>query len=395
MRIARPGSIIKVLDRLTARHLAMLFLLPFAYGTVRQILKASHWFTDFEAVSCSAQALNAGHSLYTGGFVCPGASPTDYVYTPDAAWLFARLQQSFGITFLTAAYGGIYFYIAYRIFRALLAADGRLRARAPFLAVLSASALTYGNISVVIHGLIFLGIRLIKNWPILLLLIVVPSAALKPTFSVYIVLFLFFKRPIWQRLALAGAGVVGIAGYFAYFRSSDPLVFGEWQRVTHFYGLVAYRGHGFLGLPYVSGVDQTGVLLALYCVFAAVLLSAGLIVATHCLEREEDRLALGIAVCVLLYPRLSFYDGYTLPFGLAAAVGCFERFGRFEARHLALLVQAAYLVCAPIGGRLGGRLVFDFDCILLLFLATMAIVARHRSGVGWLKSNAVQRIALE
>ncbi|MBV9758738.1 MAG: hypothetical protein JO047_16970 [Alphaproteobacteria bacterium] len=88
---------------------------------------------------------------------------------------------------------------------------------------------------------------------------------------------------------------------------------------------------------------------------------------------------MGIATCLLLYPRLMGYDVFTLPFGLAVAVSCFQRLGRFEAQHLAWAVRAVCGVCgllSLIGGRLGEKLFFGFSCLLLFFLAATAVSAK-------------------
>jgi hypothetical protein len=355
-------------------------LLPFLIGIVRGFLKPPRWpwFMDFDALSCSGVALNTGQPIYSGGLVCPGARPTSFVYTPVVAHVVAVLERHFGISFFTAVYGAAFFLVVVMVARTLLADDGRLANRAPFLADLSADLLHSGNVSIILHGVFLVGRRRLAGWPGALALMVMLAGIAKPPFAVYAVLLLFLERPVWQRLALAAAaGAVPVA-YCLYFRTAQPELFQQWSHLISFYGLEAQRGSGFLGLPWVSSITWVPALAALYAVYAALVLGAGLALAHLRLTREMDRLALGIAVCLLLYPRLLGYDVYTLPVGMGVAVSTFRGIGRATPAHLSLVLCVSMIVFTFIGGRAGGLAVIRTDVLLLLGLAAMAVIESRK-----------------
>ena len=162
----------------------------------------------------------------------------------------------------------------------------------------------------------------------------------------------------------------------------------------HFYGIVAERGNGFLGLPIIIHIASQPVIAACYALFVFIILSSGLIIAELCVKDPVEKLLLGITTCLLLYPRLLGYDLFTLPFGLAVAVSCFDRIGAFQARHLARLLQLVCAVLAIIGGRAGERMLFDFYCTLLVLLAIAAISTKVKSGHKFTGQNSAGPIAI-
>jgi hypothetical protein len=327
----------------TPKRLALVMLLPFMIGIVRNFLKpaGSPWFMDFDAVSCAGVAVNTGQPIYSGGLVCPGARPTSFIYTPVVAHVVAVFERHFGVSFFAALYGAAFFLVVVMVARVLLREDRQLANRAPFLADLSA-------------------------WPIALAVLVMLAGVAKPPFAVYAALMLFLKRPAWQRLALAfAAGAVPVA-YCLYFRIAHPELFEQWSRLISFYGLHAQRGAGFLGLPWVSSITWIPGLASLYAAYAALMIAAGLALAHLRLSCEMDRLALGIAICLLLYPRLTGYDLYTLPVGMGVAVGTFRGVGRVTHAHLSWALCVLMVTATFIGGRAGSLLATRIEVILLL-----------------------------
>lgn len=363
----------------TPRRLALVMLLPFLIGIVKEILKPAQWswFQDFDAVSCAGVAVNTGQPIYAGGLVCPGASPTSFIYTPIVAHLAAAFEGRFGFSFFAALYGAAFCFVVAKVAAALLADDRYLAARAPFLAGLSASLLHSGNLSIIFHGIVLVARRRLAVWPLALALVVIFAGIAKPPFTVYAALLLFLDRPLWQRLALAAfAGAVPVL-YVMHFRIAEPALFGQWLHLVSFYGLEAERGAGFLGLPWISSISWLPGLAMLYAVYAALMIGAGLALARLRLDSESDRLALGIAVCLLLYPRLRGYDLYTLPVGMGVAVATFRGFGRITVGHLAWAVGVTLVLFALIGGRMGTLMATTTDMVLLLGLAAVAVMERQ------------------
>jgi hypothetical protein len=362
------------------RFLALLFSLPFIYGSVVELWRGRHWFDDFEAVSCAGQTLIAKRPLYVSHFSCPNMAPTAYVYPPAIARLLAEVQAYFGLTFEIFAYAGVFCFVVYNVLRLLIKPDSTINARAPFIVEIPGSALPSGNISIVLHGLIFLCGRWFLRTPVLLLPVVVIAAIFKPTFAVYLAVFLFIKRPLPERLALMLIGAAVVAGYFVMFYLTDRGDYVNWQALAHFFGIVAERGNGILGMPGIANISDPVILAGCYGIFAAIILASGLILSEFCIENALDRFMLGISICLLLYPRPMGYDLLTLPFGLGVAVSCFGRIGNFHARHLARILQVICPILMAIGGRAGERMCFELYCVLLVALAVAAVLMTARLG---------------
>ena len=362
------------------RFLALLFSLPFIYGSIVELWRGRYWFDDFEAVSCAGQTLNAKLPLYISHFSCANMAPTAYVYPPALARILAEVQAYFGLTFEIFAYAGGFFFVVYNVLRLLIKPDSTINARAPFIVEIPGSALPSGNISIVLHGLIFLCGRWFLRAPVLLLPVVVAAAIFKPTFAVYLAVFLFVKRPLPERLALMLIGAAIVAGYFVMFYLTDRVDYANWHALAHYFGIVAERGNGILGMPGIANISNPVLLAGCYGIFAAMILSSGLILSEFCVENAMDRFMLGISICLLLYPRPMGYDLLTLPFGLGVAVSCFGRIGDFHARHLARILQVVCPILMAIGGRAGERMFFELYCVLLIALAVAAVLMNARSG---------------
>ncbi len=362
------------------RFLALLFSLPFIYGSLVELWRGRYWFDDFEAMSCAGQTLNAKLPLYISHFACPNMAPTAYVYPPALARLLAEVQTYFGLTFEIFAYASVFFFVVYNVLRLLIKPDSTINARAPFIVEIPGSALPSGNVSIVLHGLIFLCGRWFLRAPVLLLPVVVAAAIFKPTFAVYLAVFLFVKRPLPERLVLMLIGAAIVAGYFVVFCLTDRVDFVNWQALAHFFGIVAERGNGILGMPGIANTSNPVILFVCYGIFAAIILASGFILSEFCIENATDRFMLGVSICLLLYPRPMGYDLLTLPFGLGVAVGCFSHIRDFQARHLARILQVVCPILMAIGGRAGERMFFELYCALLIALAVAAVLMNARLG---------------
>ncbi len=376
------------------RFLALLFSIPFIFGSILELWRECYWLDDFEAVSCAGQALNAKLPLYISHFACRNMAPTAYVYPPAAARFLAMLQAHFGLTFEIFACAGVFFFVVYNVLRRLIEPDHTIDARAPFLVEIPGSALPSGNISIVLHGLIFLCGRWFLAMPILLVPVVAVAAIVKPTFAVYLALFLFIKRPLPERAMLILAGITIIGGYFLWFYKTDFVDFVNWQALAHYFGIVAERGNGILGMPVISNISNSIVLAGCYGPFAVVILASGVVLSEFCVGEASDRLMLGISVCLLLYPRPMGYDLLTLPFGLGVAVSCFDRIGNFRARHLGRILQVVCPILMAIGGHAGELYFFALYCVLLIGLAAAAILMNARLGNRLMDRRFIGPIAL-
>jgi len=347
---------------------ALLFLAPCLVTLLLQSFWPKPWFMDFNAMACAGDALMHNMPIYPPKPACP-VFGTAFVYTPVCAQICAMLQRLLGFRGETALYGVIYAGGALGVLALLLRGPG-LKARAPFLAGLTASGLRFGNLSVLLHaGILFTAWRFAAK-PVLLLAPIALACILKPTFAVYAALFLFTSIPWWRRMAYGATTLLPAAGYVLYFRLSDQNLFGDFLTVTHLWGFRLANGHGFLSLISLAGITNFAAIYPLYAVYAALLLLCGLVLAQAAVSPAE-RLMLGIAVCILLYPRIMPYDQFTLPLGM----GLLAQQGGKTTQHLSLAIG---LACLATGGNIGGQILYLGSCALLIGRAA----ATWRRGFG-------------
>jgi hypothetical protein len=343
-------------DGLPARWVAAAFLLPFGLQVLHQCIWPKPWFTDFNAMACAGNALVHAMPIYPPKPACP-VWGTAFVYTPLCAQMSATLQALLGLRGETILYAVIYAVSVVGVLSLDLRQNG-LRARAPFLAGISASGLRFGNFSVLLHAGILLTAWRFAAKPVLLLPPIALACVLKPTFAVYAALFLFTTAPWWRRIAYAAAALLPAAGYFLTFRQTDPNLFTAFLAVTHLWGFQLANGHGFLSLISLAGATNLTTILPLYIAYAGFLLLCGLSLA-QTTASPTDRLMLGIAVCILLYPRLMPYDQLTLPLGM----GLLTQNAGKTTQHLTL---ALGLACLATGGNTAGQILYLGCCAVLL-----------------------------
>lgn len=360
---------------MTPRRLACLCLLPFLLALAERLLRPMHQFMDADAMVCAGQQVLHGGTPYDVAVSCPGMSPPmPYVYTPPMAWLMAALQGGEGTSFTLGLYGFIYFAVLLAIFRRLLRDDALTAWRAPFLLALSGSAVPMGNLSVILHGMLFFAGLAWRRRPALLWPLIVLAGLIKPTFCVYAALLLFCAGPPARRLALAAAALLVFAAALLLFRLGAPHSFAQWLDILSRADALLSHGHGFQYLAPVLGGSGIAGFCLLYLLYAAALGAAAVKLAPRL--REEARIALGVLICLLLYPRLMDYDFYTAPFGLAVlAAGLAPR---LPAR---LGLFGFCIAAAVVGGQMGG---------VLFYLLALALLAAATLSPGW--SDAPARI---
>jgi hypothetical protein len=309
--------------------------------------------------------------------------PAPYVYTPVCAQFFALMQRRFGITSEFFLMGAIYCVLLALVLRRLFSEDGRLALRAPFLASITAAPLFTGNISLVFHAGIFLLATEFPAAPIVLVPLIVLAAIFKPIFVIYAGLFLFTCRAWPERLLFSGLTFAAVAAYFLVLAVSDAGTFLEWTRAATEAGLTLDRGHGVLALPLIDQISDVRILGLIYLIFAAALGSAALATAQVWLLDPVERVSFGVAVCVLLFPRLKSYDHFTVPFGIAAVLAAWLR---MRPAGPNVLLRVAQLVClaSMLFGGLRGQL-----CLLVLMVGMIgysgiaALRMRRMAGRSW------------
>jgi hypothetical protein len=342
-------------EGLPPRLTAALFLIPFLYCLLHQLLWPKPWFTDFNAAACAGDALLHNMPIYPPKPACPVWGMA-FVYTPGCARICALLQSQLGLRGETALYAVVYTLGLTGVLALLLRKPG-LKARAPFLAGLSASGLRFGNLSVLLHaGILFTAWRFAAR-PVLLIAPIALACIIKPTFAVYAALFLFTVGPWWRRVVCGAVTLLPAFGYFIYFNLSDPNLFNAFLAVSRLWGMQLDHGHGFLSLISLAGITNFAAIYLLYAAYAVLLLLCGLVLAQS--SSPAQRLMLGIAVCILLYPRLMPYDQFTLPIGM----GLLAQQGGKTTQRLCLGIG---LACLVTGGNMGGQVLYIGSCVLLI-----------------------------
>lgn len=359
--------------RLSPQRLAWLCLLPFLAGLIHRLLRPMHQFMDADAMVCAGQQVLAHGTAYDVHVLCPGIwPPMPYVYTPPAAWIMALLQGGEGTSFALGLYGALYFGILVAVFRALLRSDSLTSWRAPFLLGLSGSALPMGNLSVILHGALFFAATALRRRPLLLWPLIVLAGILKPPFGIYAVLPLFCEAPLRRRIVVAVSAALVLAGALLLFRLATPHGFAQWIDILTRANALLSHGHGFqLVAPHLAGHSAAGLIL-LYGLYAALLLAAAALLLPRLAGAE--RMALGVLICLLLYPRLMDYDFYTAPFGLAVLASLLAGVPKFRTG-----LFLACLAAAAVGGLTGG-LLFYLLSLVVLFAAALGT---YRQVLSW------------
>jgi hypothetical protein len=134
----------------------VLFLIPFLFGLAGKLARDIHEFIDMETLICAGQNVLLHISPYIDRHACPAMAPASFVYPPLTARLAALVQRKISVAGIAMVYGFVYFSAFLAILRRAVRSDERSVWRAPLLLSFSASGLLAGNISVILHAVIFL-----------------------------------------------------------------------------------------------------------------------------------------------------------------------------------------------------------------------------------------------
>jgi hypothetical protein len=355
-------------DKVRDWAICLVFSAPFFFGLWAQLRKShAAFFLDLNAIACAGDALRRGAALYQNSGDCPFGESMPYVYPPPLAALMSALQSRYGASFELVLFGAVYgFCIGKVVFDLVSCERSELIYRAPFFCALTARAMFSGNISIVFHAALYMAIVYARRDVLTVMLIVLFSIC-KPTFLVYAAIFAFLDRSWAYRLGLAAITLAATGSYFLWFHASDPDRFAQWISVSQNMGL-ALAGHSLLGFPGVREIGNVPAMAALYAIFACALLGAGARIGASLGADARSRLFVGLAVCVLLNPRLMAYDHLTLPFGMAViARNCAALTGRWRPGFYAGLALVVALVVG-FGGK-GDEILFAACVALTLSLA--------------------------
>lgn len=358
-----------------------LFLLPLFNGFFHQIFHGNNQFPDAGAIICAGHSMLDHVSPYFPGNTCSAISHSPFVYPPLAAWGGALIQFSIGETGATMVYGFVYIIVFIFIMRRLLKDDVYLSLRMLFLIIFSSRALLSGNISLVFHGIIFYLSLLEGAYSFLLWPAVVGFSAIKPTFIVYVVLFLFQKKPFRTCAFMTASAAFAVFMMMTLNYLAFHEYFLEWLSVLYTVHSGSFiPGHSIMAILNMVGVHSSKSQILIFVPFAAALVFAGLVIKKYSNLTEIESVMIGISICLLLSPRLLDYDEYTLPFGLAILLNSFRLVPWPDATVSKRLMIAVWAAILLTGGFRGGIILYLFAVTLVFLLAAQMIAQARKSG---------------
>lgn len=346
-----------------AALLTLLFAAPFLSGTIGRMLRGRTFFAEYESVACAGQRLNAGLSPYGADFACAGMNAQPFVYLPWVAETAAATLRAVGPDVMRWGYVALYLaacvVIAWIVFWRAETPGARIE-RVPFLALITGSALTVGNVAIPITAAILLAALSVTTRPLLFIAVVAAAGAVKPFQLTYLILLpLALSGPLWRRaLYSALGGVVGLGVFALALRGGDPALLEGWRAAAERMALDVAPGEGYLGWVYGVGFEPPLLALAAgYVAFAAALSLAALALIERAGLANDARIFLGVTIATLLTPRLMQIDFLALGPGLLA-------------------VAAAVSVSAPRARPLVSGLIYaSAAAALLLGMADLGDVA--------------------
>lgn len=288
------------------------FTLPLSGGIIGRIVKDRPWLIDYDAYACAAETIGRGLSPYSLHPACAGLHPTPYVYAPQIAESLWPV-----ISFMGHGPAKLFYMLA--IFAALLYIGwvGMLKTfpkappllRIPVYAVLTGSSLASGNIAIILHALILLGLFQMdkRRWPFVAAVIF--AALFKPMMLTCLLVLLYQDRPFLSRLRYGiGAGLLGTGVCAALLLGAGEWS-GAWHASINQIVLSEQPGIGFFSWLRWLGIDSTSRLSLVFAgLYMSLLSLMGLFMVEFGRMNADERLIFGLGVAQLVNPRLMDYD---------------------------------------------------------------------------------------
>ena len=289
----------------------LLFPLPLVLGIAAKLLHSKLWFGDYQAVACAGQKALAGQPLYDLNLACAGMHPSVYVYVPCVARLAALCQMVMGEPGLFALYLGLFVVavLALVIVPFMRGVPGTWRDKLPFTALWSGSVIMWGNIAVILHGVILLTALTFETLPWLFIAVVAVAAWVKPVFLSYLAIVLVSSHPFRKRLIMMVVGMTAGLVPTLLFSLSGGALADQWAAILSHFVYDTTPGYGYFGWLSLVGINGDSALVqAGYIVMASLLSLSGLCLAEGLKLDHRERLWLGLSLAVLLIPRIMSQD---------------------------------------------------------------------------------------
>ncbi len=300
--------------------LLALYTLPPITGLLAKLSHSKNWFGDYQAVACAGLKWIGHQPLYTLNLQCDGMHASSYVYIPMVAQGAAYLEQILGEPgffwlYLTAFLMALSALIYVPFFSRL--SPGSWREKMPFFVFLSGSAFMWGNIAVILHGLILTCALFIETAPWLLIGAIILAAWVKPVFLTALIIVLIASMRWPQKLLLISVGIcAGLAPTLIFSRAGGDLAKAWFTLLSHYVYDVT-PGYGFFGWMDMIGINANSLFAKLgYLLFAGGLGLSALSLAYGLKLNNSERLWLALTLAALLIPRIMSQDVFLLAPGL-------------------------------------------------------------------------------
>ena len=324
---------------------------PLWTGVVGRLVKHSTVFQDYQEIACAAERRLQHLPLY-GDTKCIGVVAAPYVYPPWVADVFAAPMALLGRGGLMAGYLAVFVAAVAALIWFALGYPLKTRTfsfRVAFLGFIAGGPVAFGNISILVHAGIYAVALAIGADSLLFAAAVSVASLIKPLYLLLFALTVFSPGSLRRKAVVIAAGaVLPLASMLI--TSPDVLA---WRETVVRMMSGRDRGGGFTHMMEMLGVSSLYGQGALYALYGGTLLASGVVLSEFGNLDREQRVWLGGAIGVLMFPRIMCYDVLALGPGVIAALaaratGLPRDAGRFGG--LALASCGLCLLSTLLGG---------------------------------------------
>lgn len=353
---------------------------PLWTGFFGRLLKRAALFQDYEEIACAAERRLQHLTLY-GDTKCPGVHSAPFVYPPWVADAFAAPLSWLGRDGLLIVYAAIFVaalatLLWFALWRPL--SEARFSFRVAFLGMVAGGPIAFGNISVLVHAGVYVAALAAGADSLVFALTVSLVSLIKPLYLLFFTFTAFSPASLRRKAMIIALGAA--APLATLFVTSPDVVL--WRETVASMMSGSDRGGGFVNWMYTIGVRTVAGEACLYALYGAALFFAGYILSEFGQLTNAQRVWLGGAVTVLLFPRIMSYDVLALGPGIIAALAAktstprpiFSRFG-----WLAMLSCGVCFTSTIFGGAIHGWREFSYLGLVAVIVLSAAEVAKGPS----------------
>jgi len=365
--------------RWTAVVLVLFWGAPLWTGVLGRLVKRTALFQDYQEVACAAERRLQHLTLY-GDTSCPGLHAAPYVYPPWVADAFAIPMALVGRIGLTLIYVPAFVGATAALLWFALGRPTPGRGfgfRTAFLGLIAGGPVAFGNISVLVHASVYAAALLAGADSLVFAATVAVVSLIKPLYLLLFTLTAFSPATLRRKAAVIA---LGAAPALASMLLTGPDVM-LWRETVARMMSGPDRGGGFTNVMDILGIGSLAMQAPLYVLYAGVLFVSGVVLAEFGNLSRDQRVWLGGAIGVLMFPRIMCYDVLVLGPGVIAALsaratGAVRDAGRFD--RLALASCGICFFSTIFGGKVHAARELAYLGLAAVFALAALDVARTR-----------------